>query len=253
MSSLSVAAIAFAFTLAGALAGLVLHTRLPQHHREGDSKDVVKLVMGLVATMAALVLGLLISSSHRSYEAQRAEVQQIAVHLFQLDRALRRFGPEADEPRRLLRGIVQAEVDRADRTDSLKSTVDSPIEAQRAAAALFDRITTLKPADEAQRFVQTRALQLIGQLGDTRLLLTEQARGAISWPFLIILVFWLTILFVGFGLFARRNATLVASLLLGALSVSGAIFLILEMDRPYTGLMQISIDPIRFVLARMGQ
>ncbi|MFO1303954.1 MAG: hypothetical protein U1F54_09495 [Burkholderiales bacterium] len=252
MNSIVVALAVLACTFAGGLAGLALHGRLPDHHREGDSKDVVKLVMGLIATVSALVLSLLISSSHRSYEAQQAEVQQIAVHLFQLDRALKRLGPEAEEGRRALRRLVQAEVDRADGGRVLQ-TVETPLEAQRAAALLFEQVSSMKPADETQRFVQARVLQLISQLGDTRLLLTEQARGAISWPFLVILTCWLTVLFLGFGLLARRNATIVVALLLGSLCVSGAVFLILEMNRPYTGMMQVSIDPIRFVLGRMGQ
>ncbi|MFO1312481.1 MAG: hypothetical protein U1F41_10520 [Burkholderiales bacterium] len=252
MNSVAIAVAVLACTFAGGLVGLALHGRLPDQHREGDSKDVVKLVMGLIATVSALVLSLLISSSHRSYEAQQAEVQQIAVHLFQLDRALQRLGPDAAEGRRLLRGIVQAEVDRADGGRILQ-TVETPLEAQRAAALMFEQVSSIKPADDTQRFVQARVLQLINQLGDTRLLLSEQARGSISWPFLVILTCWLTILFVGFGLLAKRNATIVVSLLLGALCVSGAVFLILEMNRPYTGLMQVSIDPIRYVLGRMGQ
>ena len=252
MNSVLVAIIVFGCTFGGGLAGLYLHGRLPTHHRESDSKDVVKLVMGLVATVAALVLGLLISSAHRAYEAQQSEMQQIAVHLFQLDRALERLGPEARESRALLRTVVKAEVDRASQTGGMERSIDAPREAQHAAALLFERIASIKPADEAQRFVQTRAVQLIGMLGDTRLLLSEQARGAISWPFLVVLVFWLGMLFVGFGMFAKRNATVVAALLMGALSVSGAIFLILEMNKPYTGMMQISIEPIRFVLSRMG-
>jgi uncharacterized membrane protein YGL010W len=96
-------------------------------------------------------------------------------------------------------------------------------------------------------------LQLLTGLGDTRLLLNEQARGAIAWPFLVVLVFWLTVLFVGFGLFARRNATVIASLVVGAVSVAGAIFLILEMNRPYSGIMQISDTPIRNALTQMGR
>jgi hypothetical protein len=253
MSSLIVAMLVFTATFGGGVVGLYLHGRLPSHHREIESKDVVKLVMGLVATLAALVLGLLISSAHRAYEAQQAEVQQIAVHLFQLDRALDRLGPDARESRALLHAIVKAEVARASETGGIQRSIETPMEAQRAAALLFERITAVKPADDAQRFVQARAVQLLGMLGDTRLLLSEQSRGAISWPFLVVLVFWLAMLFVGFGLFAKRNATVVAALLLGALSVSGAIFLILEMNRPYTGMMQISIEPIRFVMSRMGQ
>jgi hypothetical protein len=250
LGSVAIAAIVFACTFGGGLAGLYLHGRLPHHHRESDSKDVVKLVMGLIATVAALVLGLLISSAHRSYEAQQAEVQQIAVHLFQLDRALERL--DARDARQLLRKIVKAEVDRASENGGLQKSIDAPLEAQRAAALMFERISGLTPADETQRFVQARALQLLATLGDTRLLLSEQARTAIAWPFLVVLVFWLAMLFVGFGLFAKRNGTLVASLLLGALSVSGAIFLILEMNRPYTGIMRISVEPIRYVLTRMG-
>jgi hypothetical protein len=253
LTSVSLAGIVFLCTFAGGLVGLYLHERLPQHHREGDSKDVVKLVMGLVATVSALVLGLLISSAHRAYEAQQAEVQQIAVHLFQLDRALERLGPDARPARDHLRRIIKAEVDRASDAGGIQRTIDSPLEAQREATQMFERIIAVKPADEAQRFVQARALELLGSLGDTRLLLAEQARAAISWPFLVVLVFWLSMLFVGFGLFARRNATIVAALLLGAISVAGAVFLILEMNRPDTGLMHVSIDPIRLVLIRMDQ
>src|SRR4029453_16828750 len=134
MNSIAVASLVFAFTFAGALAGLWMHARLPDTHLAGDSKDVVKLVMGLIATVAALVLGLLISSAHRSYEAQDAEVQQIGVHLFQLDRALERFGPEAKEAREMLHRIVQAEVKRASVPGGMQAAIDSPMEAQQAAA-----------------------------------------------------------------------------------------------------------------------
>jgi hypothetical protein len=253
MSSTVIAVLVFGCTFLGALAGMHMHSRLPEHHLEPDSRDVIKLVMGLIATVSALVLGLLISSAHRSYEAQDAEVQQIGVHLFQLDRALVRFGPEAKDARDLLHRLVRAEVARASLPGGMQAAVDSPMQAQAAAAEVFDRIANLSPKTDAQRFVQSRALQLLTGLGDTRLLLNEQARGAISWPFLVVLVFWLTVLFFGFGLFARRNATVIAALLLGALSVAGAIFLIIEMNRPYTGVMQISIAPIRNALTLMSQ
>lgn len=253
MNSVVAAALAFACTLLGALVGHVLHARLPEHHIEGNSKDVIKLVMGLIATVAALVLGLLISSAHRDYEAQEAEVQQIGVHLFQLDRALERFGPEAKGAREQLRRLVATEFERASTPGGIEASIKDPAVAQRAAAELFERITSLVPANESQKFIQARALQLLSSLADTRLLLNEQAQGSISWPFLIVLVFWLTVLFMGFGLFARRNATVTLALALGAVSVAGAIFLILEMNRPYTGIMQISLAPIRNALTQMGK
>jgi hypothetical protein len=253
MSSPAVAAVVFGCTFFGAMAGLFLHARLPQHHLGTDSKDVIKLVMGLIATMAALVLGLLISSAHRSYDAQEAEVQQIGVHLFQLDRALERFGPEASDARRLLYRIVVAEVDLASTHAGAGVVTDKPLQAQQETAVLFDKITGLAPKTDAQRFIQGQALQLLSRLADTRLLLNEQARASISWPFLVVLVFWLTVLFVGFGLFSRFNATIVAVFFVGAVSVAGAIFLILEMNRPYTGIMQISIAPIRNALTQMSR
>ena len=253
MSSVAVSIAVFVATFAGALAGLFINARLPESHLEGDSKDVVKLVMGLLATLSALVLGLLISSAHRSYELQQQEVQTIGISVFQLDRALMRLGPDAKDARELVRRIVEAELARASANDGMRATIESPLEAQRAAAVLFDRIAVLSPGNDMQRIVQQRSLQLLNTLADTRLLLTEQSRGAISWPFLIVLTFWLTILFAGFGLFARRNATVIAALGLGALSVAGAIFLILEMNRPYTGIMQISIEPIRNALTQMSR
>jgi hypothetical protein len=253
MSSLAIAFLVFACTFAGALVGLALHARLPQHHIEGDSKDVVKLVMGLIATVAALVLGLLISTAHHRFEQQEAEVIQLGVHLGQLDRALQRIGPEANEARTTLRALVDAEVRRASAPGGIKAAIDAPGDAQKAAASLFDKIIAMSPKTEPERTLQGRALQLLTQLGDTRLLLNEQARHAISWPFLVVLVFWLAVLFVGFGLFARRNATVVVALCLGALSVAGAVFLILEMNRPYGGIMQISIDPVRNALSQMNR
>ena len=253
MSSTAIATLVLGCTFLGAVTGLLLHARLPDHHLDADSKDVIKLVMGLIATMAALVLGLLISSAHRSYDAQEAEVQQLGVHLFQLDRALERFGPEASEARNLLHRIVSAEIAYASTSDGAGAATDKPLRAQKDVAELFDRVVNLSPKTDAQRFMQTQALRLLAALSDTRLLLNEQARGSISWPFLVVLVFWLTVLFVGFGLFARTNPTIVAALLLGAISVAGAIFLILELNRPYGGVIQVSITPIRNALIQMSR
>ena len=253
MSSTAVAATVFGCTFLGALIGLLLHARLPDHHLDDNSKDVIKLVMGLIATVAALVLGLLISSAHRSYDAQEAEVQQLGVQLFQLDRTLEHFGQDASHARNLLYRLVSAEIEYASTNDGAGIATDKPLQAQKEAAELFDRVANLSPKTDAQRFMQSQALRLLAGLGDTRLLLNEQARGSISWPFLVVLVFWLTVLFVGFGLFARKNPTVIAALFVGAISVAGAIFLILELNRPYGGVMQISIAPIRNALSQMSR
>lgn len=254
MSSLTVAAWVFACTFGGAIAGLVLHARLPENHRNDNSKDVVKLVMGLIATIAALVLGLLISSSKSFYDSQKAEVQQLGIHLFQLDRILMRFGPDATEARRQLRQIVSTDIAHTWKAaPGLLPAVDQAISTQAEGAELFDCIARLPATTDAEHLDQGRALQLLTGLWETHRLLNEQSSDSLSWALLIVLVFWLMFLFVGFGIFARCNATVTVALLIGALSVAGAVFLILEMNQPYRGVMQISSAPLRDALPQIGR
>jgi Protein of unknown function (DUF4239) len=252
VTALTVAIIVFVCTLAGAMLGIFISSRLPKHHRETESKSAVQLVMGLIASVAALVLGLLISSTHSSFDAQQAEVRHLAVHLFELDRALMRLGPEAGDARHLLRVIVETDAKRIWPDPKASVASFQPLHAQLEGERLQERIANLSPKTDAQRIDQTRAVQLAQTVGETRLLLGEQERGSLSWPFLVVLIFWLAVLFAGFGLFVRFNATVFVALFIGALSVAGAIFLILEMNQPYSGMMQISDAPIRDVLSQMA-
>src|SRR5512133_3223679 len=129
MSSITITMVAFACTFGAALLGLFIHGRLPEHHVASESKDVIKLVMGLVATVVALVLGLLISSAHRSFDEQEAEVQHLAITLSQLDRTLERLGKDAGEARGLLHRIVAAEIDFATSTSGFGVMTDKPLQA----------------------------------------------------------------------------------------------------------------------------
>lgn len=243
----------FACMLGGAITGSLLHRVLPTAHRDGDSRDVIKLVMGLIATMAALVLSLLIASAHDAYQTQESEVRQLAVHLVLLDRILAHYGADAAEARTMLRELVTADVARIWPDQGAGSASMSPAEGRMRGEDVFSMIAKLTPKTEEQRFTQGRALQLLTDMADTRRLMSEQAGGSLSWPFFVVLVFWLVVLFLGFGLFARLNATVFVAFLIGAASVSGAIFLILEMNKPYSGLMQISDAPMRKALQRVGQ
>jgi hypothetical protein len=129
----------------------------------------------------------------------------------------------------------------------------APLERRAEAESFFDKIQELRPQNDIQHSLQAQALQISTELGKTRFLLFEQGGSSYATPFLVVLVFWLTIIFATFGLFAPRNATVIAMLFVCALSVSGAIFLILELDTPFEGLLQISSDPMRDALARIGQ
>jgi len=234
MSSTTMSLIVFLCVFGGALVGLLLHTVLPHHHLGAETKDIVKLGMGLVGTMAALVLGLLVASAKGSYDAQSAEVTQLAANVALLDRVLARYGPETKEMRAFLRAAVIRAVDQMWPKDN--ATQFAPTAA--GGEIFYEKIQGLSPKDDAQRSLQSQATSIAMDIGKTRWLMYEQAMGSVSMPLLVILVLWLTAIFMSFGLFAPFNATAVSSLLIAALSVSCAIFLILEMYTPYTGFVQ---------------
>ena len=241
----------FVLVFGGALLGSLLRQRLPKHHQDDDSREVIKLVMGLVATVTALVLGLLIASAHTSYDTQQSEVLQLSANLELTDRILTQYGSEAQPARQLLRRIVALNIDRIWK----KEQVAQPPAAGAAfnPDQIFSVVAELVPVTATQRLAQSRALQMLTDMANTRILMSEQASASLSWPFFVVLVFWLVQLFVGFGLFARLHGTVVVALCVGAMSVSGAIFLMLEMNGPYSGLMQISSAPMRATLEQMSR
>jgi hypothetical protein len=246
MSSVEISLIVFGFVFGGALLGMLLRRLLPEHHLSSESKDVVKLGMGLIATMAALVLSLLIASAKSTFDAQRAELSQLSSNVIMLDRVLAHYGPEAQSARETLR---QAVVKAIDRIWSQSSPESGPSGSER----LYDNIQMLTPKNDSQRTLQSQAINIAIDLGRTRWLMFAQKGSSIPVPFLAVLVFWLAMLFASFSLFARPNLTIVCTLLICALSVSGAIYLVLELDRPFSGLIQISSAPLKGALEQMGK
>ena len=249
MSPLTVSLMVFACVFGGALLGIFLHRSLPEHHLGADSKDIVKLGMGLVATMAALVLGLLVASAKGSYDAQSAELTRMSANIALLDRVLAGYGQETKEARDLLRGAA------ARILDQMWSEDGTPKAAPPSAGGeiLYDKVAGLSPKNDTERSLQGHALSITMDVGKERWLMYAQAAASVSMPLLVVLVIWLTVIFISFGLFAPFNATVVSSLFISALSVSGAIFLILEMYGPYAGVIQISSAPLRAAIAHLGQ
>ena len=251
MSSITIFSIVFTCVFGGAIFGMLLRKVLPQPHLSGESKNAVTVAMALVATMSALVLGLLVSSAKSSFDAQGTGVTEMSAKVVMLDRVLANYGPDTQEVRDLLRSAV---VSALDRISSKELGGTSQLEPQVAGAeSLFDKIQRLSPKDDEQRSLQTRALNIAFDLLQSRWLMYEQGASSISLPFLIVLVFWLMVLFMSFGLFAPPNATVVASFLMSALSVSGAILLIVEMYSPYAGLITVSTAPLRAALSHLGK
>src|SRR3984957_12842079 len=231
--------------------GMAVHTVLPEHHLNTESKDVIKLGMGLIATMSALVLALLTNSAKGSYDTQRNEVTQVSANVILIHRVLAHYGPETKDAHDLIKASVAAMLDRVWPSDRVEAAKLGPT--STSGELFFDKIQELTPKDEVQRARQAQALNLSIAIGQARLLLFEQGGRSIPMPFLVLLIFWVTVIFLSFGLFAPHNATVVVTLFLCALSVSGAIFLIMELDRPFGGLIQISSAPLRNALASVGK
>jgi hypothetical protein len=209
--------------------------------------------MGLIATMAALVLSLLISSANSSYDTQAAGLRQMSADVAQLDRMLVLYGPEAQEIRALLRQAVTAAHQRVWPPDGNQPPNLDPAVSRAQTDAFYTKLQNLTPKTAAQTRAQDAAWQLTASLVRMRLLLYGQLNGSISWPLLAVLIFWVSVLFLGFGLFARTNVTVVVTMTIGAISVAGAVFLILELNQPYSGLIRLSDAPIRAALAGMDR
>jgi hypothetical protein len=250
MSSIAISSIVFACVFGGAMCGMALRATLPERQLSSESKDAVKLGMGLVATMAALVLGLLVASAKGAYDTQSTELTGISANIVVLDRVLAHYGPETKEARDLLRDTVVRFIDvmwfqnRASRSQAGPGNAGGEI--------LFDKIQGLSPKNDSQRSLQAQALSIALSMGQTRWLMYVQGTTSISTPLLIVVVFWLTALFTSFGLFAPRNTIVIASMFVSALSVSAAILIILELYNPYGGLIQISSAPLRAALGHLG-
>jgi hypothetical protein len=249
---MSIGGVVFALVFGSAILAMSIRAVLPEHHLSSDSKDVVKLGIAVIATMSALVVSLLLASAKGSYDARSREFTEMSANLILLDRLLAHYGPETKEVRDLLRRSVVDAVDRLGSSYNFQLPILAPTTA--TSRSIYSYIQQLSPRDEAQRILQGQALKAAVDLSHTRWLLFEQRAGsAIQLPFLVVVVFWLCIIFASFGLYAPSNATVVATLCVCALSVAGAIFLILELDRSFEGIIRISDLPLRNALTQMGQ
>jgi hypothetical protein len=256
VSAWAISSILFVCVFGGALLGMLLRSVLPKHHLNDESKDVVRLCMGLVATMAALVLGLLVASAKGSYDTEKGGVDQLSANLILLDSTLAQYEPKAQRSRDLLRRIVSDGLKRIwpEEEESEGHTFAPSTTTMASERTLFETIQELTPENDKQRRLQSVALQIAVDLTRARWLLVAQEESSpIPMLFLVILVLWLVVLFVSFGLFAPPNSVVIAALIVCALSVSGAIFLILELAGPFDGLIQISSAPLRNAFEHLGQ
>jgi hypothetical protein len=246
MTPVSTSLLVFLCVFGGALVGIALRNVLPETHLSAETKDVVRAAMALVSTMSALVLGLLVGSAKGTFDTQKDELTSLSANVMLLDRVLGHYGPEAASARRLLKDGV------AETLSHMSQGAGAVAMPSATSQTIYDEIIGLEPQNDRQKSLKNEAVSLMMTIGRTRALMLAQARNTISVTLLVVVVFWLTVNFVSFGLYAKPNATATAALFLAAVSVAGALLLILEMDRPYSGLIHISDAPLRDALSRLG-
>ena len=245
--------ISFGFISAGTLLGYYLGRNLPQHHLDSDSKDTIKMAWGTVATMSALVLSLLLASAKGSFDTVNNENTQTGAQIIVLDHLLARYGPESKATRDELRDDVAASVRRLWPEVHTSAPTSAVLEGGSSIERVQEKLDGLVPTNDSQRALLAQAQIICGQLLQARWLVVEQSGIGLPRLLFVILVSWLTMLFVGLGLFAPRNRTVLAVLLFCNLSFSTALFLINEMSHPLDGIMKISSAPMVKALEHVDQ
>lgn len=253
MSSLAIACLMFGCVLASTLAAMAVARRLPEHHLGGESREVVKLGLGVLGTLTALVLGLLVAATKGTYDAQSGTVKELAAQLAVLDRVLARYGPETGEARARIRSLTEVVLEQVWPRGETPTIDFSGGPSRTAGEALYEAVAALEPKTDSQRLLKSRAQETIVGMGQLRQRLVVNSDRSIPAPLLVVLGVWQATLFAGFGLLAPRNGTTITILVVCMLSVSGALFLVMELDRPFDGIVRVPDAPLRAVMSHLGE
>jgi uncharacterized membrane protein YqgA involved in biofilm formation len=240
---LIIGVIVFAVILAGAFVGWAIRQRLPAHHLTDETKGLVSVSMAVVATVSALVLGLLISNANTSFSALGGEVTTLSAQILRLDQMLRRYGPGTYQARETLRQYAEQKTTDLFPDDPADVRLGNP-STYELLQRLEDSLLALEPANPRDQWWLGQAMTLAAKIGDTRWLLAQQVGQGTPKAFVALLIFWLTLLFASFGLFAPPNLTSAVTLTLCALAVAGAVGIILELEQGFGGLVHISPQPM---------
>ena len=251
MNPAVVGAIVFACTFGGALFGFWLQKRR-KHDLDLESSETIRQSIGVVATMTALILGLVTASAKSSFDEVTFAVETSARDILTLDRLFARYGPETSELRADLKDAVARRVAMIWPQGSSRPAQLDPSKLSPDAEGFAERIRALTPRDESQQWLQARARESAEKILEARWLASAYSGASVSGLFLVVLLFWLTITFVSYGLVAARNSTVVIVLFFCAVSAGSALFLILEMDGPFVGMLKVSADPMHFALAHLN-
>jgi hypothetical protein len=250
MHSIAVSSIVFALIITGALIGMALRRALPEDHLGQDAKDSMRLAIGLVVTMTGLVLGMLVSSAKTYYDGQKNKVAEMSSEVILLDNSLAVFGHEAELTRIEARQFVEDAADRIWPKDRSRLFELRP---KNNGDAVTLQLQLLKPKDEVQVYAKAEVASTIESLKRSYwLMFLESEQATIPMPLLVVVTSWLVTIFISFGIFAPTNPTVITTLAICALAVSGAIFIIMEMYAPFSGILRISPAAVRDALNQMA-
>ena len=233
---------------------MLLATVIPEHHVSSDTRDVVKTAMATVATVAALwCLGLLTADAKSGLDQKEEELRRIATQVIVLDRSMAEYGTQTQDARELLKGTLAARISQIWGDEHAGEVATGAIAQGAGIEGVQHKLLMLSPQNDAQRWLQSTALRVSGDIMMARWSVFQRIESRIRWPFLIIVVFWVAVVFTSVGLFAPRNTSAVTALFVAALSIAGSIYPILAMDQPYSGLIKISSSPLRAALEQLGR
>jgi hypothetical protein len=241
----------FISILIGAAIGMLLKRLLPAELLEGGSKEAIRLGAGFLSTLSALVIGLMIASAKNSYDTQNTNIRQLGANVVLVDQMLLKYGPETKPARTLLRELISSAASRIWQENAERNRHGSTFIVSGTADRFYNLVEGLTPANDEQTSLKSRIVQATTEIGRTRILVFTQSDNAIPVPFFIVLTFWLVVIFASFSVFAEPSPIVIASILVFALSVSSALFLIVDLSQPFDGLMQISNHHLRMVLSKI--
>ena len=242
--------IAFVAILAGSAAGMMLRVRLPQEQL-AEIRETVRLGAGLLTTLTTVVISLTIASAKSYYDSQDAHFRQLTAYVVKTDQLLGQYGPEAEGIRKVMREAVPAAIDRIWHEKAVANQ-DTAFTDQSLAEQLYAAIAPLSPKNDAQRSLKSRIEQTVAGMAQTRLLLFADGNTAVLTPFLLAVIFWLVVIFTSFGLFVEPGPIVFVALVVFALSIAVALFLVADLSQPFAGVMQVPREQLRNVLAPLS-
>jgi hypothetical protein len=248
MESITISAVVGVLTFGMGLLGLYLRRLLPERHMSMGSRDMIAAIMGLLSLLLALVLGTLVGSAHAFFASQKTDIETLCASSLELDLAFQQYGPETQPLRDSLiasvrEGYEAIQGDRAAYHEHFE--LHGYVSRFREWNQILASLTPHSP-EQTQALSSIRSISASYQA--TRLLMSEQLASSISWPLIIIVVAWAMLLFCGFGVLSGLNPTTVAAVAFGAFAVASAIFLILELNMPFSGLFRVPTASIEATL-----